>query len=122
MHGCEKHPDLQDQFDKVWNKICDYEDQLGEYNPLVPEIIDWYFANLVGGVYYELQFDAPDFYIEQITKYPERQVCFHRSAFSSRVGVDCYASTDGWLIPANANLDKFFFTTGQKYLLEDFAQ
>lgn len=121
LRGCSECPELQEQFDDVWSRVHDYEDDLGTYDPFVPEIVESYFANLINGAYYELRSEAPDYYNEQIKLYPERQVDFHRSPYSSRIGADCYASADGWLVPANTNLDHFFKVTDQSYKSADFV-
>lgn len=67
-----------------------------------------------------MRYDAPDYYDEQIKKYPEREVGFSRSAFSTRAGAECYASPDSWLVPASLDLDKFFEVTEQNYRACDF--
>jgi hypothetical protein len=74
--GSERYKELRDL-------IADYEDDPGRQTPRLPEIIDWYYANLVGGANYEYQSEAPDFYADQIRKHPERQLGFFRSAYSA---------------------------------------
>jgi hypothetical protein len=109
-----------DRRQETRDAIDDYENSLDSYTPRFPEIIDWYYANQVGGAYLELRYESPDYYAEQIREHPERQLGFYRSAFSGRLGSDCYASLDSWLVPNTAELDAFFATTDQKYRIGEF--
>lgn len=107
------------RLDKIRGRINDYEDELHVRSPRLPNIVDWYFANLMiaNG---ELRSEAPDAYRYQMTMFPERQVDFFRSAYSTALGGDCYASNEGWLLPEFVHVDRFFETTGQKYRLGEF--
>ena len=101
--------------------IEDYEEAIDTFSsPFAPEIIDWYHANLVNGAYYEYQSDAPDYYLEQIRKNPERQVGFYKSAFSDRLEAEIYTSLDSWVTAISVHPDHFFQVTGQPYQLMDF--
>lgn len=108
-------------YETVRDSIADHEEEVARSNPLLPEIVDAYFANLVAGAYHQMRYDAPDYYEEQIRKYPERELGFHRSAYSGRLGGTCYASPDSWLLPKEVGLDIFFATTGQNYRLAEFS-
>ena len=122
FNGCDEDGKYRERFDDLCNQLYEYEDNIGESNPLVPEIVEWYFSNLVGGAYYEMQSDAPDYYQEQIKIYPERQLGFHRSAYSSLLLHDCYASLSSWLIPNKINLADFFLKMEIEYLPDDFEE
>lgn len=43
-------------------------------------------------------------------------------AYSHRLGGECYASPDGWLLPINVDVDAFFKATGQEYRFDDFRR
>jgi hypothetical protein len=110
----------EERLARIRNRICDYEEELPRYVPRVPEIADWYFANLVGGANHEWRSEAPDHYRDQMLMFPERQVGYYRSPYSFMLGGDCYASNEGWLLPDPVKIDQFFEVTAQKYRLEDF--
>jgi len=103
------------------DSIIDYEQSIEATSPAVPEIVDWYFANLISGANYEYQSEAPEYYEEQIRKHPERRLGFYKSAFSGRLGADAYTSPNSWVISASLDIDQFFRITGQRYRLEDFT-
>lgn len=90
FHGSDENDGFKDKFQDIREQICDYEDEIGDYNPKVPQILEWYLANLINGAYYEMRSEAPDYYREQIRKHPERQLNFHRSPFSKQLGAECY--------------------------------
>lgn len=110
----------RDRLDEICHQLDEYEDNLHAYLPRVPEVVDWYFANLVGGANYEWRSEAPEYYREQMVEFPERQIGYHRSAYSSLLGSDCYTSRKGWLLPCAAEIDRFFKVTDQKYRLSEF--
>ncbi len=99
--------------------VLDFEDTLGSLVARLPEIVDDYFANLVGGAYYEMRYEAPDRYESEISKYPERRVGYWRSPYSHRIGARCYASHEGWLLDGAADVGTFFNKTGQKFKVAD---
>lgn len=109
----------EDRLGEIRNRINDYEDELHVRSPRLPDIVDWYFTNLMlaNG---ELRSEAPDAYRYQMGMFPERQVGFFRSAYSTALGGDCYASNEGWVVPEFVHLDRFFEATGQKYRLGEF--
>lgn len=110
------------RYKEIRDAIADYEESLPQYKPLLPELVDSYFANLVSGAYHEMQSEAPDYYAEEIGRYPERELGFHLSAYSHRIGGNCYVSPDSWLIPGEVSPDTFFERTGQNYRLNDFIR
>jgi hypothetical protein len=110
----------QDRVDDICRRIEEYEDGLHSYAPRVPEIVDWYFANLVGGANDEWRSEAPEYYREQMIKFPERQVGYYRSAYSTLLGDECYTSRKGWLLPRTVDIDRFLTVTNQKYRLSEF--
>jgi hypothetical protein len=67
--------DIEGRITDIRNRICKYEETLHEYTPRVPNIVDWYFANLMFGNY-EWRSEAPKYHQDQMAKFPERQVGF----------------------------------------------
>ncbi|HQS18690.1 hypothetical protein [Reyranella sp.] len=82
--------DQTEEFKAVQKAVLDYEESLPPPNPALPELIDGYFANLINGAYYQIRADMPDIYREQIGKHPERELGFYKSAYSGRLGGNCY--------------------------------
>jgi len=119
-----RYDDLNEQMEQDYintrDAVLDLEGRIGQLEARLPEIVDDYFANLVGGAYYELKYDSPDRYESEMSKYPERRVGYWRSPFSHRVGASCYASPDGWLLDGAVDIDHFFRETGQKFKLAEF--
>jgi hypothetical protein len=114
--GDEDH----NRYQGIRDAAADYEDDLDKYVPLLPEIIDDYYANLINGAYDHYRSEAPEFYEEEMGKFPERRVGFHKSALSHRLGAASFASMSGWLVPTSVPIDRFFELTEQKYRLGDF--
>lgn len=112
-------PHQSDRLGELRSRINDYEDELHLRSPRLPDIVDWYFTNLMMASA-ELRSEAPDAYRDQLERFPERQVGFFRSAHSTALGGECYASNCGWLIPEDVHVDRFFEATGQKYRLGEF--
>ncbi len=108
-----------DRLGEIQARICEYEDELHLRSPRLPGIVDWYFSNLMiaNG---ELRSEAPDSYRHQMAMFPEHQLGFFRSAYSTALGADCYASNEGWLLPDSVHVDRFFEITDQKYRLGQF--
>jgi hypothetical protein len=117
----DAEPHQRERLDDIRNRIWEYEEQLHESTPRFPDIVDWYFANLMAANY-EFRSEASDFYKEQMAAFPERQVGFFRSAYSVTLGGNCYASNDGWLLTDDLDIDVFFRVTHQKYRLKDFIK
>ncbi|MFC0304019.1 hypothetical protein ACFSTI_06575 [Rhizorhabdus histidinilytica] len=112
--------DFQTRYADVRNEVLDYEDSLSERGCAAPEILESYYANLVGGAYNELRYEAPERYADDVAKFPERRVEFWKSAFSARIGAQCYTSCDSWLIPAAVDPDSVFLATDQQYRIGNF--
>jgi hypothetical protein len=108
--------------DRIRNEVDEYEDKIGNAIARVPEIVDWYLVNLVLGANSEWKYENPSFYRHQMSLFPERQVRFFRSAYSSFLGAACYASSDSWLVPRTIELDKFMEVTGQRYRSSNFIR
>src|SRR5260221_2695231 len=106
-------------YSNLRDRIGAFEDNISHTQHRVPEIVDWYFAELIGA-YYEIASESPDRFAKEIGRFPERRLHFFKSAFSDRLEAPCYASFDSWLIPAELSMDKFFATTGQKLSLSQF--
>lgn len=111
-----------DRYQALRDEISDYQDTLGGLDPSFPGLVDSYFANLISGAYHQIRADAPDYYDDLVKKNPEHELGFHRSAYSNRIGGNCFASTDSWLIPNSVELDRFFVATEQNYRLSDFVE
>ena len=103
-------------------EVQDFEATLHDYVARAPDIVDWYFANLINGAYFELQSEAPDYYRQQLEQFPEHRVGYHRSAWSSRLGALCFASRRGWLLDRNLDIGAFFQETGQAYRADGFIE
>ena len=102
------------------DEIANFEDVIHTIDPAVPEIVDWYFGNLVTS-YGEWQSESPDYYEEQLRRFPERRLGYFKSAFSHRLQGRCYASEHGWLVDSGIDLESFFAATSQGYSLKDFV-
>lgn len=121
FNGDDPHKELSTKkYQEIRDSICDFEDKINEIAPRFPGIVDCYHVNLVEGAHLEYQSDAPDYYEEQISKYPERQTGFYRSAFSAGLGADIYVSSDSWVTPLAVDVDEFFKETSQRYRLDEF--
>lgn len=106
----------------IRDEVLDYEEEVPQRPCQVPEILESYYANLVGGAYNELRYEAPERYAADVAKYPERRIEFWKSAFSTRIGTPCYVSCDSWLIPARVDPDTVFASTGQQYRIDNFIE
>lgn len=104
-----------DELHALRDAIATFEVDLEGQTFRVPELIDWFHANLVSGAYYAMRSEAPDYYAEQLAAHPERSVGFFRSGYSASLGAAVYASTDSWVVPADIELDRFLEQTGQRY-------
>lgn len=105
---------------EIRDAVLSIEDELEGLNAKVPSLHDDYYANLIGGKYYEMMSDAPDEYRQEITKYPERTLGFWKSAYSNALGIRCYASSDSWVLPNAVDINRFFKVTEQNYNFENF--
>ncbi|MDU5930452.1 MAG: hypothetical protein E6Z14_25660 [Klebsiella pneumoniae] len=109
-----------EDYNRLRDEVLSLENNLDNLNVKLPILLDGYYANLIGGKYYEMMSDAPDDYRNAITRYPERALGFWVSAYSSILGVRCYASSDSWLVPKTVDLNNFFRITGQSYTFDKF--
>ena len=107
-------------YHRVRDEVLLLEENLDNFDVKLPILLDDYYANLIGGKYYEMKSDAPDDYRNEIIKYPERALGFWVSAYSSILGGRCYASSDSWLVPKSIDLNEFFKITGQNYTFDNF--
>lgn len=110
------------RYSDIRDEVLDYEEEVSGLACRVPEILESYYANLVGGAYNELRYEAPERYADDVAKFPERRVEFWKSAFSTRIGARYYASCDSLLIPAEVNPDILFAGTGQQYRTGNFVE
>ncbi|MBS6059875.1 MAG: hypothetical protein E6199_02175 [Mixta calida] len=113
--------DPPEDYNRLRDEILSLEKNLDNLKVKLPIILDGYYANLIGGKYYEMRSDAPDDYRNEIINYPERALGFWVSAYSSILGVRCYASSDSWLVPKSIDLNNFFKITGQNYDFDKFT-
>lgn len=113
-------PDSQ-RAEQLRTDISNYEDTLDDVNPRIPEIVDWYYVNLVMGANHEFQSEAPQYLEEQLARHPERRAGFFRSAFSGRMGAITYMSENAWVVPASVAIDTFFELTNQPVRLDEFT-
>lgn len=88
------------------SQIADYEETLHTIRSQVPDIVDWYFVNLMAANH-EFRSEVPEYYADQMRAFPERRVGYFRSAFSTKLGGLCYASNEGWVIDASIEVNKF---------------
>lgn len=109
-----------DRLDEICSRVNEHEEALSRAQLLVPQLGDWYFANLMAANH-EWRSESPEYFWRQIAEFPERQVEFYRSGFSSALGETCYTSRSTWLLPRPVALDTFFALTEQKYREKDFA-
>src|SRR3546814_1729148 len=82
------------RYGDIRDEVLDYEEELAKHVCRVPEILESYYANLVGGAYSEMRSEAPARYADDVAKFPERRVEFWKSAFSWRIGAPCYRSEE----------------------------
>lgn len=107
-------------YSEIRDAVLTIENNLDNFDVKVPALHDYYYANLIGGKYFEMMSDAPDEHRSEINKYPERALGFWKSAYSSVIGERCYASSDNWVFPNTVDLDNFFKVTEQNYSFESF--
>lgn len=108
------------EYSDIRDAVLSIEDNLDNLNVKVPALHDYYYANLIGGKYFEMMSEAPNEYRSEINKYPERALGFWVSAYSSLVGERCFASADAWVLPNTVDLNNFFKVTEQNYRFESF--
>ncbi|EWG68202.1 MULTISPECIES: hypothetical protein [unclassified Enterobacter] len=108
------------EYSKIIDAVISIENDLDNFNIKVPALHDFYYANLIGGKYFEMMSDVPDEYRSEINKYPERALGFWKSAYSSKIGDRCYTSPDAWILPNTVDINNFFKVTEQNYNFESF--
>lgn len=117
----DANPAEMERLQDLRSQIADYEEMLPTITPRVPDIVDWYFTNLMAANG-EFRSEAPDFYAEQMQAFPERRVGYFRSAYSVTLAGPCYASNEGWVIDAGIDVDRFLISLGQAYRLGEFRR
>jgi hypothetical protein len=73
---------------------------------LCPDLVDGYYANLVGAADQELESEHEGFLADEYAKYPEREFGFWRSAYSKIIGQDFYVSRECWVVPLEIDIHK----------------
>ncbi|MEM6899544.1 MAG: hypothetical protein AAF583_07240, partial [Pseudomonadota bacterium] len=110
IHFGGDEPDIAAQFSDYFRDYPDtmerYKNGLDKAESFFPFLIDDYYANLINGAYYA--YEQTDWVQTDLARYPERRFGFHKSAFSTRLGGNAYASIESWIIPEQVNLDDFF--------------
>lgn len=109
------------RLDELRDLFFAYDDEINAMDLKVPAMADWYFVNLLAA-YSEWMSEAPEWVEDQMRKFPEHRVGFHRSAWSAKLGADCYTSHDAWVLPGSVALDRFFKVTGFRYRQGDFIE
>jgi hypothetical protein len=72
-----------------------------------PDLVEEYYANLVGGAYFELESELDDGFLSgEYKKYPEREYGFWKSAYSKTIGEDFYVSSECWVVPLRIDIRK----------------
>lgn len=110
-----------EDYNRLRDEVLYLENNLDNFNVKLPILLDYYYANLIDGKYYEMRSDATDDYRNEIIKYPERALGFWVSAYSTILGARCYASSDSWIVPKSIDLNYFFKITGKNYTFDKFT-
>ncbi len=84
-----------------------YTESLDDRSFLCPDLVDGYYANLVGAAYLELESELDEGFLEsEYRKYPEREYGFWKSAYSKTIGEDFYVSRECWVVPLGIDIQK----------------
>ena len=96
----ERHPRIAR---RVYSSLDKYSIALDSQNEFTfPELVEDYYANLVGGGYQE---EYADSHLRKIySEFPERRFQYWKSALGRSTGVVFYASTEGWIVPPETDL------------------
>lgn len=87
--------------------ISEYREALDDREFLCPDLVDGYYANLVGAAYLELESESDDEFLKrEYEKYPEREYGFWKSAYSKTIGEIFYVSRDCWVVPLGIDIKK----------------
>lgn len=65
-----------EDYNRLRDEILSLEKKLDNLKVKLPILLDDYYANLIGGKYYQMRSDAPDDYRNEIINYPERALGF----------------------------------------------
>lgn len=109
----------EQQLQDLRNDIADHADKIDDGSTVAPEIADHYLGNLMAA-YGEIKSEHPEWYAGDMKRFPERTTGYFRSAYSTLLGVDIFASWNGWILPSSIALDDFFSTLGMEYRSSDF--
>ncbi|SMX26576.1 hypothetical protein TRP8649_00660 [Pelagimonas phthalicica] len=122
IHFGGDDPEIAEQFSDYFDKYPDtmeqYKKDLDEAQFFFPALVDDYYANLINGAYYT--YEQTDWVQTDLARYPERRFGFHRSAFSTRLGGDAYASIESWIVPEGVDLDDLFEVLNQDVKISQF--
>jgi hypothetical protein len=94
--------------------LQEYSDELHAYTEslddrvfLCPDLMDGYYANLVGLAYEEMESEYEEGFLKrEYKKYPERAYGFWKSAYSRTIGEVFYVSRECWVIPLGIDVQK----------------
>lgn len=107
--------------DAAFELIITHEENLPDATLRAPQLADWYLSNLVFAANDEWRCEHPEYFQEQLTRFPERRVEFFKSARSTLLGGESYAAREGWLLKNAASVDGLFDVLGLRYRLNEFV-
>lgn len=113
-------PTQEDRYIDIREEIDTFEDAIPDAQIHFPEIIDKYLVNLVNGAYD--QSENPEYVRSQMMVHRERLFSYYKSAYSSQLGGDAYASPNNWIIPSAIPLTRFFKVCSHDINVEDFNE
>ncbi len=87
-------------------ELDDYADSLDERQFLCPDLVDGYYANLVGAADCELDSECEGYLATEYKKHPEREYGFWKSAYSNTIGACFYVSRECWVVPVGIDICK----------------
>lgn len=85
--------------------VNEYEETLTSRLLKFPEVVESYFANLINGAYFELEYDVIR---EQVISHPERSYGFWASAYYNKKCPKVFVSTEAWIIPREMEIENVF--------------
>jgi len=96
----------------IREEVLRFEEKLPEAKLRYPELADAYFANRIGGAYFE---HGQDVFASELSEHPERRFGFWKSAHFNGESVSPLVSHDTWLIPQGLDKEEIFrrFDYGQ---------
>ncbi len=93
------------EYDNYRGSINGYEEEVTEKKLAYPEVIDDYLINLIGGAYYELEYEAIS---DHLSCFPERNYGFISGSKYNTSTTKVLMSSNSWIIPSALSLDEVF--------------